>query len=80
MLLKVNYFAADEGKGLNCRVFIEAEMEPVMPACEIPHNLFLNNFLHNFLILFNKSLLVFNINLMLFSKMKKLKKCLLKLF
>ena len=26
MLLKVNCFAADKGKSLNCRVFIEAEM------------------------------------------------------
>ena len=26
MLLKVNFFAAQKGKSLNCRVFIEAEM------------------------------------------------------
>ena len=71
VLLKVNYFAADEGKGLNCRVFIEEEMEPVMPLCKIPHNLFLNNFLHNSLILFNKGLLVYDANLKLLSKIKR---------
>ena len=51
VLLKVDYFVADKGKSLNCRVFIEAEMS--LYACkQILHNLYTNNFLPGSLIKF----------------------------
>ena len=42
MLLKVNYFTADKGKSLICRVFIEAEV--ILCVCRIMHTLIKNVF------------------------------------
>ena len=45
---KVNYFAADKGKSLNCRVFIKADMVLFCVYKKFPHNLFSNGFLKLF--------------------------------
>ena len=53
MLLKENYFAADEVKSLICTVFIKADDEISFSLfVRILHNLFLNDFLHGSLIQF----------------------------
>ena len=52
MLFNVNYFAADEGKSLICRVFIETDMILFCVYTEfriIYFRIFSNDFLHSFL-------------------------------
>ena len=46
VLLYVNYFAADKGKSLVCKVFIEAEI--ILPACMQSSNLNLRIFSNYF--------------------------------
>ena len=52
MLLRVNYFAADKGKSLTCRVFFKYKDDPFMRVCGIPHDLLSTDFLPNSLIQF----------------------------
>ena len=50
MFLKVNYFAADKGKSLICRIFIKAEMILFCVYAELHMTqlrVFSNDFLHS---------------------------------
>ena len=51
VLVTVNYFDAEKGKSLNCRVFIVADMRFLCMYTKL-HNLFSNNFLYSSIIQF----------------------------